>query len=43
MILSNQGTIRVDSEVGHGTTITITLAAAEDSVRAEQAASMAAS
>ncbi len=43
MILSNQGTIRVDSEVGHGTTITVTLAAAEDSVRAEQAASMAAS
>jgi len=43
MILSNQGTIRVDSEVGHGTTITITLAAVEDSVRAEQAASMAAS
>ena len=43
MILSNQGTIRVDSEVGRGTTITITLAAAEDSVRAEQAASMAAS
>jgi PAS domain S-box-containing protein len=43
MILSNQGTIRVDSEVGGGTAITITLAAAEDSVRAEQAASMAAS
>jgi len=44
MILSNQGTIRVDSEVGRGTAITITLAAAaEDSVRAEQAASMAAS
>jgi PAS domain S-box-containing protein len=44
MILSNQGTIRVDSEVGHGTTVTVTLAAAtEDSVRVEQAASMAAS
>jgi len=43
MILSNQGTIRVDSEVGRGTAITITLAAAEDSVRAEQAANMAAS
>ncbi len=43
MILSNQGTIRVDSEVGRGTAVTITLAAAEDSVRAEQAASMAAS
>ncbi len=44
MILSNQGTIRVDSEVGHGTTVTVTLAAAsEDSARVEQAASMAAS
>ncbi len=43
MILSNQGTIRIDSEVGRGTAITVTLAAAEDSVRAEQAASMAAS
>ncbi|MGD1029375.1 two-component system sensor histidine kinase NtrB [Candidatus Binatus soli] len=44
MILSNQGTIRVDSEVGRGTAVTVTLAAAaEDLVRAEQAASMAAS
>ena len=43
MILSNQGTIRVDSEVGRGTAVTVTLAAAEDSVRAQQAASMAAS
>jgi signal transduction histidine kinase len=44
MILSNQGTIRVDSEVGRGTEVTITLAAAaEDSARVEHAASMAAS
>ncbi|HEY9157315.1 two-component system sensor histidine kinase NtrB [Candidatus Binatus sp.] len=43
MILSNQGTIRIDSEVGRGTAITITLAAAEDSVRAQQSAGMAAS
>jgi PAS domain S-box-containing protein len=43
MILSNQGTIRVDSEVGRGTAVTITLAAAEESVRAQQAAEMAAS
>ncbi|MGO8804270.1 sensor histidine kinase, partial [Candidatus Binatus sp.] len=44
MILSNQGTIRVDSEVGRGTSVTVTLAAAaQDSERAEQAASMAAS
>jgi PAS domain S-box-containing protein len=43
MILSNHGTIRVDSEVGRGTAVTITLAAHEESIRAEQAASMAAS
>ena len=43
MILSNQGTIRVDSEVGRGTAVTITLAAAEDAVRAQQAVEMAAS
>src|SRR3984957_17155971 len=43
MILSNQGTIRVDSEVGRGTAVTITLGAAEDTVRAQQAAEMAAS
>jgi PAS domain S-box-containing protein len=43
MILSNQGTIRVDSEVGRGTAVTITLAAAEETVRAQQAAEMAAS
>ena len=43
MILSNQGTIRVDSEVGRGTAVTITLAAAEEAVRAQQAADMAAS
>ncbi|HEY6298832.1 MAG TPA: ATP-binding protein [Candidatus Binatus sp.] len=43
MILSNQGTVRVDSEVGRGTAVTITLAAAEETVRAQQAAEMAAS
>src|SRR5579863_7961326 len=43
MILSNQGTIRVDSEVGRGTAVTITLGAAEETVRAQQAADMAAS
>ncbi|MGH7924407.1 MAG: two-component system sensor histidine kinase NtrB [Candidatus Binatus sp.] len=43
MILSNQGTIRVNSEVGRGTAVTITLAAAEEAVRAQQAAEMAAS
>jgi PAS domain S-box-containing protein len=43
MILSNQGTIRVDSEVGRGTAVTITLKAAEEAVRAQQAAEMAAS
>ena len=43
MILSNQGTIRVDSEVGRGTAVTITLAAGEEAVRAQQAAAMAAS
>jgi signal transduction histidine kinase len=43
MILSNQGTIRVDSEVGRGTAVTITLAAAEEAVRVQQAAEMAAS
>ena len=43
MILANQGTIRVDSEVGRGTAVTITLAAAEGAVRAQQAAEMAAS
>ncbi|HLX04963.1 MAG TPA: ATP-binding protein, partial [Candidatus Binatus sp.] len=44
MILSNQGTIRVDSEVGRGTAVTITLgAAAEETTRAQQAAEMAAS
>ena len=43
MILSNQGTIRVDSEVGRGTAVTITLGAAEEAVRAQQAAEMAAS
>jgi PAS domain S-box-containing protein len=43
MILSNQGTIRVDSEVGRGTAVTITLAAAEESVRRQPPAEMAAS
>ncbi len=43
MILSNQGTIRVDSEVGRGTAVTITLGAAEEAARAQQAAAMAAS
>jgi PAS domain S-box-containing protein len=43
MILSNQGTIRVDSEVGRGTAVTITLGAAEETVRAQQAAAMVAS
>jgi len=43
MILSNQGTIRVDSEVGRGTAVTITLGAAEEAVRQQQAAQMAAS
>ena len=43
MILSNQGTIRVDSEVGRGTAVTITLSASEETVRAQQAAEMAAS
>ena len=44
MILSNQGTIRVDSEVGRGTAVTITLGAAvEETARAQQAAEMAAS
>ena len=43
MILSNQGTIRVDSEVGRGTAVTITLGAAEETVRAQQAAEMSAS
>ncbi|MFZ2061901.1 MAG: ATP-binding protein [Candidatus Binatus sp.] len=44
MILSNQGTIRVDSEVGRGTAVTITLgAAAEETTRAQQAAEMTAS
>jgi signal transduction histidine kinase len=44
MILSNQGTIRVDSEVGRGTAVTITLgAAAEETARAQQASEMAAS
>ncbi len=42
MILSNKGTIRVDSEVGHGTAVTITLASSEETVRAQQAAEMAA-
>jgi signal transduction histidine kinase len=43
MILSNQGTIRVDSEVGRGTSVTITLRATEEAARAQQAAEMAAS
>jgi PAS domain S-box-containing protein len=43
MILSNQGTIRVDSEVGRGTAVTITLAAAEEAMRQQQAVEMAAS
>ncbi len=43
MILSNQGTIRVDSEVGRGTSVTITLGASEETARAQQAAEMAAS
>ena len=43
MILSNQGTIRVDSEVGRGTAVTVTLAAADEAARAQQAAEMAAS
>ena len=38
MILSNQGTIRVDSEVGRGTAVTITLQAPEEAVRAQSAA-----
>jgi PAS domain S-box-containing protein len=43
MILSNQGTIRVDSEVGRGTAVTITLSAAEEAMRQQQAVEMAAS
>jgi PAS domain S-box-containing protein len=38
MILSNHGTIRVDSEVGRGTAVTITLQAAEEAARAQTAA-----
>ena len=43
IILANHGTIRVDSEVGNGTAVTITLSASEETVRAQQAAEMAAS
>jgi PAS domain S-box-containing protein len=38
MILSNHGTIRVDSEVGRGTAVTITLQASEEAARAQTAA-----
>jgi signal transduction histidine kinase len=38
MILSNHGTIRVDSEVGRGTSVTIILPAHEDAMRAQSAA-----
>ena len=41
MILSNQGTIRVESEVGRGTASPSGLGAAEESSRAQQAAEMA--
>ncbi len=41
MILSNHGTIRVDSEVGRGTAVTITLQAPEEAVRAQSAQSAA--
>lgn len=38
MILSNHGTIRVDSEVGRGTAVTITLHAHEEAASAQSAA-----
>jgi PAS domain S-box-containing protein len=41
MILANKGTIRVDSEVGRGTAVTITLPTPEEAVRVQQAAQMA--
>jgi PAS domain S-box-containing protein len=41
MILSNHGTIRVDSEVGRGTAVTITLQAPEEATRAQSAQSAA--
>lgn len=41
MILSNSGTIRVDSEVGRGTAVTITLQAPEEAARAQSAQSAA--
>ena len=41
MILSNSGTIRVDSEVGRGTAVTITLQAPEEATRAQSAQSAA--
>ena len=41
MILANKGTIRVDSEVGRGTAVTITLPTPEEAVGVQQAAQMA--
>ncbi|HYA35625.1 MAG TPA: ATP-binding protein, partial [Candidatus Binataceae bacterium] len=38
IVLGNSGTIRIDSEVGRGTSVTITLPVFEPSERAEQAA-----
>jgi PAS domain S-box-containing protein len=38
MILANHGTIRVDSEVGHGTSVTITLPVHEEAVQTQTAA-----
>ncbi len=41
MILANKGTIRVDSEVGRGTAVTITLPVHEEALRAQQSSAAA--
>ena len=41
MILANKGTIRIDSEVGRGTAVTISLPTPEEAVNVQQAAQMA--